>query len=228
LDPGEILQRGRKATFDGRSEEALRDFIWFHEHALEHDRSYYGVRLSFALGYWMDLAESYPPARAALEQIKRQKDELLAGGSEDRALFHDIVRINEHLGVEADTYQLFRAIEARSPEFAQQCFGVAVEAIVKARDFVRARKYYPDPEEALLRYSSSLNEDLAERDVPRVQRQRQQEAFIGIYCNRIRTLLAILEGTGSEDTEAARELAVALVESKTARAVVANNLLGRK
>ena len=53
MDPGEILSRGRAAALEGRHEDALRDFAWFHEHALEHDMAYYGVRLSFALGYWM-------------------------------------------------------------------------------------------------------------------------------------------------------------------------------
>ena len=230
LDPGKILQRGRAAALEGRFEDALRDYIWFHDHALEHDRSYYGVRLSFALAYWTDLAEAYPEARAALEQIKQRKDELLSGGTEGRTLFHDIVRINENLNVEADTYRLFRAVEAQSPDFARQCFGAAVEAIVRAGDFERARAYSPEPEEALLRLSSELNERLADREVPRARRQRQQEAFIAIYCNRVRTLLAILEGINSEHTPAARELAVALVDSRTARAVVASSLLasGRK
>lgn len=36
------------------------EFVWFHEHALEVDRAYRGVRLSFALAFWLELAEQYP------------------------------------------------------------------------------------------------------------------------------------------------------------------------
>src|SRR4051812_29867743 len=65
MNASERLHSGRTATHEGRFEEALSQFIWFHEHSLEEDRAYLGVRLSFALSYWMELAERYPPARAA-------------------------------------------------------------------------------------------------------------------------------------------------------------------
>ena len=35
------------AVREGRYEEALREQIWFHDHALEEQRSLYGVRLSY-------------------------------------------------------------------------------------------------------------------------------------------------------------------------------------
>lgn len=42
------LNAGRTAIHEGRFEEALSQFIWFHEHALDEDRLYRGIRLSFA------------------------------------------------------------------------------------------------------------------------------------------------------------------------------------
>ena len=33
----------------GKYKEALERFVWFHEHALEHDPAMTGVRLSFAV-----------------------------------------------------------------------------------------------------------------------------------------------------------------------------------
>ena len=44
-----------------RYAEALERFLWFHDHALEHNPGMAGVRLSFALSYWKNLGDVYPP-----------------------------------------------------------------------------------------------------------------------------------------------------------------------
>jgi len=36
----------------GKNEEALERFLWFHDHALEHDPAMHGVRLPYALSSW--------------------------------------------------------------------------------------------------------------------------------------------------------------------------------
>lgn len=46
--------------------------IWFHEHALEYEYSFYGVRLSFALAQWQRLGLLYSPAHVAL--VKERND----------------------------------------------------------------------------------------------------------------------------------------------------------
>jgi hypothetical protein len=225
MDPGTILQRGRAAAKNGRFRHALRDYVWFHENALAHDRAYYGVRLSFALSYWMDLAASYPEARLELQKIKERKDAQLAGGTRDHALFHDVARINEHLDRESDTYALFRTIKSSAPEFARECFDVAVNAIVNARDYALAREYWPDAEGTLLELAQRLNQDL--HDYGRGELLRR-EALVYIYCDRACLLLETLQGSGeTEQAEAAREWAVALVGSKAVRSKVAKTLYAR-
>lgn len=52
--------------------QALERVIWFHEHALEYEYSFYGVRLSFALVQWQRLGLLYAPAHVAL--IKERND----------------------------------------------------------------------------------------------------------------------------------------------------------
>jgi len=56
------LNETNKMVKKGQYKEALQRFIWFNEHALEYDESMTGVRLSFALGYWKELGDIYPPA----------------------------------------------------------------------------------------------------------------------------------------------------------------------
>jgi len=225
LNPGEVLTRGRTAAFEGRAEDALRDFIWFHEHALEHDRAYYGVRLSFALGYWTDLAETYLPARDAPVKVGKRGEETLLAGGGDRGLFHEVASINQNLGRVRDTYELFRRLLKVQPELARKCRDLAVEAIVEAKDFKLASKQLPHSDEFLLWLSERLNDDLTRKGVSRETAIRRREAYVHNYCQDVRTAMKILSGLGNfKAAEAAREWAVALVGPSKARSMVASKL----
>lgn len=52
-----------------RFEDALKKFIWFHD-ASRGVPGLNGVRLSFALGFWLDLAARFPPALEAFIQLR--------------------------------------------------------------------------------------------------------------------------------------------------------------
>jgi hypothetical protein len=215
MDPGARLTNGQKAACEGRFEDALREYVWFHDHAIAHNRSYYGVRLSFALGYWMELATSYPAAKTKLEEIRDQKAFVLGSGNGDFELFHDVVSINKCLGAEQKTYDLFLKVIRQSPELALSCADIALEAIIKARDFVLAEKYSADPEDSLIRFSEQLNRDVSNRHFGSKHRARRIEAFIQIYCRRLQLTITILEGLGKvEEADQTREWAVALAQSK--------------
>ena len=225
MEPGEILRRGRAAALEGRNEDALRDFIWFHEHALKLDPAYYGVRISFALGYWTDLAEAYPPAQEALEKVRTRGEALLLSGDGDRSLFHDIASINQNLRRVQDTYKLFRRLLKTQPELARECGDLAVEAIVEAKDFKLASKQLPHPEKYLLWLSKRLNDDLTRKGVSREIADRRRVAYVHNYCQDVRTALKILKGLGNFNAaEAAREWAVALVGPRQARSMVSSKL----
>ena len=218
MDPRDRLMKARAAADAGDYETALSEYVWFHDHALEHRPSLYGVRLSFALSYWKNLGDRYPPAMLALRNMRGDKTARLLHGEEDRALFHDVASINEYLGEERSTYELFRTLDQTAPGFARQCFTLAVDAIVAARDFELADQYAPDPESALLEFSGDLNNDVADYRAGPPVRAPRLDAYIHIYCGRIRNLLRILAGTGRKlDADLAREWAVALVEDRRVR-----------
>lgn len=225
MDPRERLSKGRAAADVGDYESALREYVWFHNHALEHERSLYGVRLSFALAYWKELASVFPPAQMALENIRDEKVAALSGGAVDRALFHDVASINEYLGAERSTYELFRRLDQEAPAFAQRCAALALEAVVAANDFGLAARYSPDPENELLRFSATLNEDVAEHNAGPPVKAPRLDAYTYIYCNRVRTIIQILTGLGRrDDAECAREWAVALVDDTEIRSRVGGSL----
>lgn len=99
MDPGDILRRGRAHASEGRHEEALSDYLWFHQHALEHERAYYGVRLSFALAYWKDLSEVYPPAAEAMSKVREAAAVAVLGPEGDAwTLFDEVMAIDRELG----------------------------------------------------------------------------------------------------------------------------------
>jgi hypothetical protein len=221
MDPRDRLTKAQAAADAGDYETALSEYVWFHNHALEYRPSLYGVRVSFALSYWKNLGDVYPPALLALRTIRGDKTATLLRGEKDRELFHDVASINEYLGEERSTYELFRTLDQTAPAFARQCFTLAVDAIVAAKDFELAARYAPDPESALLEFSDDLNNDVADyRAGPPVKAPRL-DAYIHIYCGRIRNMLRILTGMGKPlDADLAREWAVALIEDRRVRARV--------
>lgn len=80
MNPNARLNAARAATGEGRFEEALSEFVWFHEHALEVDRAYRGVRLSFAL--------------TEFQRKLNEKTTRLSSGELSRDLFNDIEAMN--------------------------------------------------------------------------------------------------------------------------------------
>ena len=225
MDPGTVLNRGRDAFWAGRYKEALDDFVWFHENALEHDRAYYGVRLSFALGNWKDLADVYPPAMEALESVRSRAARTLGTGAGGRHLFHDLVSINRELGKGRETYSLFCGLWRKHPDLAKQCRDLAVEAVVDAGDFELASKCLPHPEAYLLWLSDRLNDDLERKGVARHIEKRRREAYVRNYCGDVKTGLRILKGLKNHGAAAAfREWAIALVRPRAARRMVVEQL----
>jgi len=115
LDDTEAMQE------QGKYEQALERHLWFHDHALEHDCSMAGVRLSFALADWKDLGDKYPPALTAMKKVRDEKTALLENGHGSYALFLDVDSLNETLGEEGKTIELFRKLEREQHDLAEEC-----------------------------------------------------------------------------------------------------------
>src|SRR6266404_4256391 len=126
------LDAARRLASQGKFHAALMKHVWFHNHALEISKSYYGVRLSFALADWMELAQKYPPALTALRKIRDKKMARLSRGKADRDLFHDVDSINRRLKESAATVELFKKIDKMNARFATSIYHLADEAIIAA------------------------------------------------------------------------------------------------
>lgn len=225
MNASERLSNARLAADEGRHEEALAEYIWFHHHALETDPALRGVRLSYALRDWTDLAAKFPPALAALEQIRDSKTNALLNGAGDVGLFIDVESINRDLDSVPRTAALFTQIAAANPALAKQCARRAFPALVASGDFALAARYLPEPEHHVSEAAEILNADvLACETLPAVSAPRLQ-AHVYIYVHDVRLVLAVLIGADRVDESVrARELALALVNAAPVREMVADGL----
>lgn len=227
MDARERLHAARQAVTEGRHEEALSEYVWFHHHALSEIPSLYGVRLSFALSYWVELGAVYPPATRALRDIREDKSQRLRSGELNRELFHDVEAINQHLSANADTANLFRLLDERYPEFARACSTLALEALVEAGQFSLAAKYLPEPLERVSSLATRLNADVARiPERPRSKAPRYR-AYTWNFALDLRTTVAVLSGVGrKQEAEECEAAALALLKPWYVRKAVAKAMEG--
>jgi len=218
----ERLNTARTAAHEGKYSEALSEYIWFHNHALEERPSLRGVRLSFALGYWLELAGKYPPARSALKDIREEKTRRLLEGAEDWELFNDVHAINRTLSNDEATYDLFCAINSKNPDFAARCARIAMPVMVKAHDFKLARSFITDPELAIESHASQFKEGIERARSKPTERQADIiEVEVRIYSEAVSMLADIVGWVGEPArADAMIEHAIALAgEGKVRDAV---------
>jgi hypothetical protein len=120
---------------DIRSEDykqALAKRIWLHQHALEVNESYFGVRLSFYLSAWSDLGKKYPPAKTLLRYAAYHAEELLFNDPKDAfTVAHEYKAINRALGREDQSAGFFRWLDKNHPKEASLLFRLFQEELIQ-------------------------------------------------------------------------------------------------
>jgi hypothetical protein len=149
-DPSAILNEAQADARAKRHADALAKHLWFHHNALKYQPSLYGVRLSFALGSWLDLGKQYPPALQALKEVRDRTGARLRDGKSSRGDFHDFSSINEVLGEEHTTAELFVWLDQNNAALARRSYGVAQKALIHAKLYELCGKYI-DSKESLER-----------------------------------------------------------------------------
>ncbi|MGV3484031.1 MAG: hypothetical protein ACO1RT_06420 [Planctomycetaceae bacterium] len=185
-----ILQEARIDTQAQRYETALAKHVWLHEHALSVDPAFYGVRLSFALAYWRELADQYPPALAKLKEIRDAARRDVMAGKDVTQSFHDMRSINDYLGEHKATKEVFEALAEKDEKTARRVFGLAQPSLIKAKSYALIAKYIsPKDDFAKLRNRYQHDKQLAED--PRFGAQHLEYAHKS-FANASTTLVAIL------------------------------------
>lgn len=226
MDAQQRLQAAHKAALEGRHAEALADFLWYHHHALEGDPSQYGVRRSFALAYWKELADVYPEALQAMEGERDKCAQALLHGEADIEAFRDVESINSKLDATALTHQLFVKLMATQPALAKLCANSALPAVVEAEDFQLASELLGDPGERIQQDLARFNRNLRSLQGRAFTRAPIRWVYTSHCTADIRLVLSILEGCGRfDEARRLRTQALKLIQSPSARRNVEDFLL---
>ena len=155
------LNQTRKLVRQRHYKEALERFLWFDEHALEHDSGMSGVRLSFALSGWKKLGDVYPPAKQAMVDMRNRKARQLKEGQGGPKLFSDVAALNRTLGENARTVELFREIDGGNSDLASRCWWYVRKAVFREKQYDIAAKFIPSPLEDYDREKTRYDENVA-------------------------------------------------------------------
>ena len=213
-DPKTVLNEAQKLARQGKYEEALKKHIWFHENALRLDPAMTGVRLSFALSYWVELGKKYPKARASLVAIRDKDAKAFQDGGGTAKLFSDVAAINRSLEEEPKTVALFKRIDGGKAELAQRCYLFAEQYLAGAGEYQLCGKYISDPGERFERTKMNMNRPVA--------RPQLKEALDKIADQDTCRLIEILVGAGRKpEAEAIQKQAVAVRDTPAIRDAIA-------
>lgn len=188
------LAQARLLAEKGDYAGSLKKHVWFHENALTIHRSYYGVRLSFALADWIRLGTKFPPARKKLKAIRDEKTTRSLRPRKSRELFHDVVAINHYLGEPGKTVKLFKRIDSVEPRFASKVFALAETDLVAKKEFKLARKHLGDPFTRLAKAKADFEEGL--EFARQKGRSRSRRVFERMFTEDVVRIITILRRTG--------------------------------
>lgn len=208
-NPEKILDEAVEDASAGRYEDALAKHVWFHENALKIEPALYGVRLSFALMYWVELGKSYPPALAKLKSIRDTDGLQIKRGKGNRYLFHDFESINRVCEERMKTKDVFVWLDTNQPAFAKKVFDLAEPDLIKEQEFHLCGKYIDPASYENIVKSFHENEEIAKgSEAPKGLPDFDKEKF----SNQAATLVALLVINGHREdavkiaTKAASEL----------------------
>lgn len=161
-DPQTILTEAQADARAKRYDRALAKQIWIHENSLKHNPAFTGVRLSFALRAWHDLAKDYPPALDRLIEARNEASNAALDGKKTFESFHTFAAINRTLGDESLTVDTFIQLETQNQAAAKIVFLVAKPALITAKEYKICNKYLaPETDYARMLQVRQVNQRLA-------------------------------------------------------------------
>lgn len=189
----------------GKFKEALDKHLWFHEASREFP-GMGGVRLSYALDTWMELAEKYSPAMEALINLRNTNRDTLLKGDGTFDNFHDLSAIDRVLGESEDTFSVFLEIHNNYPEQAKRYYHVVENLIVERKAYDICECYLTDPKEKYshLQHMHEMNIELINSN-PTMDndefREYTKESFVNGVCQLIEILLALHKNDIAEEIQ---------------------------
>jgi RNA polymerase sigma factor (sigma-70 family) len=192
-DPQKILQEAQADTEAGRYKDALAKHVWFQENALKYDPALIGVKSSFALSYFGDLAQKYPPAMKKLKSMRNEAEKTIHQKDVDLKTgtmgFSEFSAINRALKENEKTVEDFIWLDSHNPALAKGAFPFADSDLIKAKEYkVYGRYIDPDRSYAqMLHLYKISSKALQSSPVPQAKELPQKS-----FANHAATLVALL------------------------------------
>jgi hypothetical protein len=219
-DPPSILHSAVDDKRDGRYEQSLAKFVWFHYNAVRYERGQSAVRRSFALAYWLDLATVYPPARDAFIRTRDETELAFRQNLCEFDMFHDVASMNHWLGDGIRTADLFATVAATDQDKAQVLYQIAEPSLIAAGRFRECAPFLEPKrrmESAARCYQISKQHEESRRDldppVPKLARTH--------YIRNVATLVGLLVlNDGVDDARAAYSEALSIIDDGEFRQIM--------
>jgi hypothetical protein len=136
--PTDIHREAQADARAGRYEDALAKHLWYHENAEKLAPGQTGVRRSFALSSWYDLAADYPPALAKFKEVRDAARKDVLEGEHPKHVwnaFADYQAMSKQLGKEDDVTALFLELHDKNKKHAEKVYHLAQDGLVDAGHF---------------------------------------------------------------------------------------------
>jgi hypothetical protein len=191
--PMVILRSAEEDADQARNQDALTKFQWLFRHSLDHNRAFYGVRLTGLLDSWRKLANTYPPAKKALEETRDESIRHLDDPKTARNNFIDVREIDRVLGDENKTVAVFVDLDKKSPKIAQEVYAAAQAALVRAKKFKLCNAYL-DPENSYNDMAARHKRDreLADSEETEDGKKEWRRMAEDTFTNHVAFLIALL------------------------------------
>ncbi|MCP3968383.1 MAG: hypothetical protein GY750_07745 [Lentisphaerae bacterium] len=219
INPSEVLEDGKFFAASGKYGLALKKYVWYHNHALKYDPSSKWMRLSVALGLWIDLGRKYPPAMQKLRGVRDSKTAALLNKKGNFLTFNDVSAINQALGQSSHSVDLFIKLDQKQPMLAKECWGLVKNSMIRRQHKQMLNKYlkniYAEFEQIKFVYEQLRSADVSDRDEIK---KYAEKSFVKRVCELIDALK--VTGRAMEARKVCR-LAQAVVNSPELTAVMA-------
>ena len=142
IDLGQLISNANEDMQNKDYAMALVKRVWFHQYALEVNESYSAVRLSFGLGGWSRLGETYPPAKTLLRYVANYAKRTLMNDPKTHfSLVQEYVSINRVLERTDQSISFFKWLDKQHPEIASRNFQLFQDVLTQHEQFSIYNKY---------------------------------------------------------------------------------------
>jgi hypothetical protein len=229
-DPSAILNEADADAHAGRMADAASKYLWFHREAVGREPSLSGVRVSFALHAWADLAKR---DAATMSDFRAERDSTwqslrdIPTGRRERA--RDLFAMNRVIADHASSVEVYEWLDRERPELAIQLLPEALPALVATGSVDLAARRL-DPPEALKAATRSLK--LMREHRPPLRTTEEAESFDTVSERRFaqeagRIVWVLVQSHREAEAQTLTRQAQSELRNPVAMAELKNTLTGR-